>query len=120
MDYDPIKDRLGRLFNRSHPTQRLFYRILDLVFLRAWYVQRELRRIISSLPVNREIDVLDAGTGERVRRAGSVAHDEMVREDDGVDRSQIDARLALSPADRVRTMARDAGRLAAIRGRARP
>lgn len=63
MDYDPIKDRLGRIFNRSHATQRLFYRILDLVFLRAWYVQRELRRILSSLPVNREIDVLDAGTG---------------------------------------------------------
>lgn len=37
---------------------------------------------------------------------------------DGVDRSQIDARLALSPAERVRTMARDAGRLQAIRGRA--
>lgn len=40
--------------------------------------------------------------------------------DDGVDRSQIDARLALSPSERVRTMARDAARLSAIRGRAAP
>lgn len=45
--------------------------------------------------------------------------EEALRSDgDGVDQTQIDARLALSPADRVRTMARDARRLAAIRGRA--
>ena len=63
MDYDPIKDRLGRLFNRSHVSQRAFYRTLDLVFLRAWYVQRELKRVIGRLPANRRLDVLDAGTG---------------------------------------------------------
>ncbi len=63
MDYDPIKDRLGGLFNRSHVGQRAFYRLLDLVFLRAWYVQRELRRIIPTLPSTRMLDVLDAGTG---------------------------------------------------------
>ncbi|HEX7070544.1 MAG TPA: class I SAM-dependent methyltransferase, partial [Rhodothermales bacterium] len=63
MDYDPVKDRLGALFNRSHVSQRAFYRLLDLFFLRAWYVQRELRRIISLLPHDRTIDVLDAGTG---------------------------------------------------------
>ncbi len=38
--------------------------------------------------------------------------------DGGVDRTQIDARLALTPAERVRTMTRDARRLQAIRGRA--
>lgn len=63
MDYDPIKDRLGNLFNRSHAGKRVFYRLLDLVFLRTWYVRRELRRIFSSLPPDREVRALDAGTG---------------------------------------------------------
>lgn len=63
MDYDPIKDRLGALFNRTRGGQRTFYRVLDLVFLRAWYVQRELTRILSRVPAGRKIDVLDAGTG---------------------------------------------------------
>lgn len=63
MDYDPIKDRLGSLFNRTHVSQRAFYRILDLVFLRAWYVQRELQRVLGQFPTDQEIRVLDAGTG---------------------------------------------------------
>lgn len=63
MDYDPIKDRLGTLFNRSHASQHLFYRILDTVFLRAWYVQRELKRILRALDQVGTIEVLDAGTG---------------------------------------------------------
>jgi metal-responsive CopG/Arc/MetJ family transcriptional regulator len=48
----------------------------------------------------------------------TLVEDALRGSDDGVDRSQIEARLALSPAERVRTMARDAGRLAVIRGRA--
>lgn len=54
---------------------------------------------------------------EALRR---IVEDAVRTGDDGVDRVQIDARLALSPADRVRTMARDARRLAAIRGTAAP
>ena len=63
MDYDPIKDRLGSLFTRSPRLNKTFYRLLDTVFLRAWYVQREVRALIESYPANRPVRVLDAGTG---------------------------------------------------------
>ena len=56
MNYDPVKDRLGSLF--GHPKLLpLFYRILHLLFLRSWYVRREIRRLPSGARV------LDAGTG---------------------------------------------------------
>jgi len=63
MQYDPIKDRLGSFFSKSPALQRTFYHALDLFFLRAWYVKREVRRLLGAYPPNREIDVLDAGTG---------------------------------------------------------
>ena len=63
MDYDPIKDRLGTLFTRTVAGQRLFYRLLDAVFLRSWYVRREIERIVGSQTKERPLQVLDAGTG---------------------------------------------------------
>lgn len=63
MDYDPIKDRLGAVFARSPRRTRAFYRLLDTVFLRAWYVQREVRALIEAMPADRPVRVLDAGTG---------------------------------------------------------
>jgi hypothetical protein len=54
----------------------------------------------------------------RAEALRTIVEDALRRTGDGVDRSQIEARLALSPAERVRAMARDAGRLAVIRGRA--
>ncbi|GIV58655.1 MAG: methyltransferase type 11 [Rhodothermaceae bacterium] len=63
MRYDPIKDRLGTFFSRRPLLQKLFYRLLDLFFLRAWYVHREVRRLLRAYPPDRPIDVLDAGTG---------------------------------------------------------
>ena len=63
MFYDPIKDRLGRFFSRQPLLQKLFYRLLDLFFLRAWHVQRELRRILGAYPPDQPVRVLDAGTG---------------------------------------------------------
>ncbi len=63
MQYDPVKDYLGGFFSRRPVLQRVFYRLLDVFFLRAWYVQRELRRLIERLPKDRPLDVLDAGTG---------------------------------------------------------
>ena len=63
MDYDPIKDRLASVFTRSPRLNKTFYRLLDTVFLRAWYVQREVRALIETMPVNRPVRVLDAGTG---------------------------------------------------------
>lgn len=63
MRYDPIKDRLGRFFSRRPVLQKVFYRLLDLFFLRAWYVRREMRRLLGALPSGQPLRVLDAGTG---------------------------------------------------------
>ena len=63
MRYDPIKDRMGRFFSRRPMLQKLFYRLLDLFFLRSWYVRREIRRLLSAMPTESPIRMLDAGTG---------------------------------------------------------
>lgn len=62
MDYDPVKDRLGGFFWKSPARTKAFYRILDAVFLRSWYVRRALRREIEARGPG-PIRVLDAGTG---------------------------------------------------------
>jgi SAM-dependent methyltransferase len=62
MEYDPIKDFLGRLFGKSRLTHRAFLGLLDLFFLRAWYVRRETDRLIRA-EGGRAVRVLDAGTG---------------------------------------------------------
>ena len=61
MKYDPIKRSLGSVFNKTPGLRKLFYRLLDLLLLRAWYVKRELR------PWKKRgqdpLRVLDAGSG---------------------------------------------------------
>ena len=61
MQYDPIKRSLGVFFNRSPFLRKLFYRLLDLLLLRAWHVHKELRPWMKNSPVNSRI--LDAGAG---------------------------------------------------------
>ncbi len=61
MQYDLIKNRLGRFFNQSTFLRILFYRLLDLLLLRAWHIKRELRKIKRDL--GEQINVLDAGSG---------------------------------------------------------
>lgn len=61
MYYDPIKDRLGRFFSRHPVLQKIFYALLHTVFLRSWYVRRELQELMGGRPS--PVDVLDAGTG---------------------------------------------------------
>lgn len=63
MDYDPIKDYLGRFFNSSPFLQRVFFGLLDLFFLRAWHVKKELKSIFGKLEGKQSVRVLDAGTG---------------------------------------------------------
>ena len=61
MEYDPIKFRLAKLVGRSIALRRAFHWFLDLLFLRAWYVRKELwriRRTVKPHPV-----ILDAGMG---------------------------------------------------------
>lgn len=60
MHYDPIKDRLGRFFSKRPLGQRLFYALLQAVFLRNWYVRRTIRALFRDRPPGQ---MLDAGTG---------------------------------------------------------
>jgi len=61
MDYDPIKDSLGTLFNQSVLTRKLFYRLLDLILLRTWHIKREIRKWKKTAKDSAHI--LDAGSG---------------------------------------------------------
>jgi len=63
MQYDPIKDRIGQLVSRHPWLHRLFFGALNLLFLRAWYVRRAVRRLLDAAPSDRPVRVLDAGTG---------------------------------------------------------
>ena len=66
MQYDPIKRSLGNVFNKTPFLRKIFYRMLDLLLLRAWHVHKELRSLTPEL-LRREreggVQVLDAGAG---------------------------------------------------------
>lgn len=62
MQYDPVKRSLGNVFNKAPWLRKLFYHLLDLLLLRAWYIKREFRRIFGSANGN-TVDILDAGSG---------------------------------------------------------
>lgn len=61
MHYDPIKRSLGKVFNQSPASRKLFYFLLNVLLLRTWHIHRELRRWKRSAPSNPRI--LDAGSG---------------------------------------------------------
>ena len=61
MQYDPIKRKLGHAFNRHVVLRKLFYRLLDLLLLRTWHIQKEIRKWARNTSGN--MRVLDAGSG---------------------------------------------------------
>lgn len=61
MQYDPIKRSLGNVFNRNPFLRKTFYRLLDLLLLRAWHIHKELRGWINNHP--KDAHILDAGAG---------------------------------------------------------
>ena len=61
MEYDKVKRTLGFVFNRRPFMRRLFYRLLDLLLLRAWHIKKELRRLKNEFPD--DVSILDAGAG---------------------------------------------------------
>jgi len=63
MHYDPIKQSLGRLFNRSVTLRKIFYRLLDILFLRTWHIKKEVREWAKTHPVDQPFSLLDAGSG---------------------------------------------------------
>jgi len=67
MQYDPIKKTLGKLFNRTPFLRILFYKLLDLLLLRAWHVKKEIKMWArgsakDKLSKDRRY-ILDAGSG---------------------------------------------------------
>lgn len=63
MEYDPIKQTLGRLFNRYRFTRKLFYFLLDVLLLRTWHIHREIRRFFRQQKAQQGKQILDAGSG---------------------------------------------------------
>jgi SAM-dependent methyltransferase len=61
MDYDPIKRQTGYIFNCCRAARILFYKLLDILLLRSWYVRRDVRKWAETAPDNATI--LDAGSG---------------------------------------------------------
>ena len=62
MQYDPVKRRLGVVFNSTPWLRIFFYRLLDLLLLRAWHIQRELRKWAWDKR-DRSLAIYDAGAG---------------------------------------------------------
>ncbi len=61
MDYDPIKFRIARLLGKKPLFRRLFHLGLDILFLRSWWVRRELWAMKKTM--NKGGLALDAGMG---------------------------------------------------------
>lgn len=62
MYYDPIKNVFADTIKKFPFLTVLFYKTLDLMFLRSWYVRRELKNLRSVFG-EKEISIYDAGTG---------------------------------------------------------
>jgi SAM-dependent methyltransferase len=62
MQYDPIKDIFATILRKFPFLRILFYKILDLMFLRSWYVRKELLKL-RNIFGNKEISIYDAGSG---------------------------------------------------------
>lgn len=61
MQYDPIKRSLGKIFNKNPFLRVIFYRLLDLLLLRAWHIKKQIRKLKRDLPEHPQF--LDAGSG---------------------------------------------------------
>ena len=61
MQYDNVKRSLGNIIHRNVRLRICFYKMLDLLLLRAWHIKKELRRMRKTLPA--AASVLDAGAG---------------------------------------------------------
>lgn len=62
MNYDPIKDIFAKIIKKQPILRIFFYRLLDLFFLRSWYVRRELKNI-RKVTNDKNLSIYDAGSG---------------------------------------------------------
>ena len=62
MQYDPVKRRLGVIFNSTPFLRKVFYNLLDLLLLRSWHIHRELK-VWAKDKRDRALSIYDAGAG---------------------------------------------------------
>ena len=62
MYYDPIKNVFAGIIKNIPSLRVLFYKVLDVMFLRSWYVRRELKKLREKFG-SKEISIYDAGSG---------------------------------------------------------
>ncbi len=62
MYYDPIKNIFASVIKKIPFLRIIFYKILNLMFLRSWYVRRELKNL-RKIFGDKHINIYDAGTG---------------------------------------------------------
>ena len=61
--YDPVKDRMAAVIRNNRFLRTLFYKLLDLFFLRSWYIRMLLRRYAPERSGPSKWSLLDAGCG---------------------------------------------------------
>lgn len=61
MRYDPIKRKLGKVFNATPALRKLFYRLLDVLLLRSWHIRKAIKNWVKDNKGPKL--VLDAGSG---------------------------------------------------------
>jgi len=62
MHYDPVKNIFARFIKSNPVLKKIFYSLLNLFFLRSWYIRRVLKKIIPSIKTTNP-EIFDAGTG---------------------------------------------------------
>lgn len=60
MKYDPIKKVFGNAVANNSFLRKIFYWLLDLMFLRSWHVRKKVRELY---PGDTVMDIFDAGMG---------------------------------------------------------
>lgn len=60
MKYDPIKKIFGDVVSKNTFLRKIFYWLLDLMFLRSWHVRKKIRDLY---PKSTKMEIFDAGMG---------------------------------------------------------
>ena len=61
--YDPVKDRFANIIRDSRFLRSVFYHLLDLFFLRSWYIRQNLKKYARQMEEDGSWRLLDAGSG---------------------------------------------------------